>query len=336
MKSAILILMLALSLTPMAAGATQLDLSGYQNEDGSITSLYKGDRVDPYFATKALLVARDGNLKMRKQALAWIKFGLEVQREDGLFERYVRDQDGDWAVYANADADDAMLALWLQLLYRMAPATGMPAAWKHSAEKAEAQLNALFNEEHSVYYISKELQTGLLMDNMEVYSALMSISRDMRRLRMYEKAREYEARAEKLNAGILATFQTPKSGKFLITMQKRDKNDFYPDKVAQLFPVLYKLADTGAAHVTYRQWLKEHGREWMEQRNTDFPWGLVAITALEMADDDSASCWQNRAEPMRYSGRWNVLEDAALQHVKSKLAITLDPRKIACVGGNLV
>lgn len=335
--AALAVSLVLLSTAALADNPHELNLNGYQLPDGAITVHFQGDKVDPYFATKALLVARDGNLKTQKPAERWIKWLMARQREDGLFERYERNPaDHQWITYAAADADDAMQALWLQLLYRMAPKSGLPKAWQESARKAEETLAALYDTEQGVYHISTSLRVGLLMDNAEVYSALLSIARDLRRMRQYDKAREYEARAEKLAGAIHRIFYKEHKKRFRITTQKRNENDFYPDKVAQLFPVLYKLSDEETAEAIYAKWIDDHGPEWIRQRNEDFPWGLVAVTALDMKDDDSASCWQNRAEPLRYSRNWNVLEEAALQHVKSRIALYGDPKKIPCVGGKLV
>src|SRR5882724_8832565 len=102
----------------------------YQSADGAMALNAGGNYVEPYFATKALIVAQDGGLDIREAAQAWIAWTLPRQQPTGLFRRYCRphNQSGqDWRDCAAADADDSMLALWMQLLYRMAPASGMPA-----------------------------------------------------------------------------------------------------------------------------------------------------------------------------------------------------------------
>ena len=43
-----------------------LDLSGYQRSNGAITVHVGGDYVDPYFATKALIVARSFGSAFRR------------------------------------------------------------------------------------------------------------------------------------------------------------------------------------------------------------------------------------------------------------------------------
>src|SRR5579864_1202713 len=113
------------------AEATAFYPATLQAPDGAMTLNPGGNYVEPYFATKALIVAQDGGLDVHKAAVAWIRWVLPRQRPDGLFRRFCRVND-EWRDCAPADADDSMLALWMQLLYRMAPATGMPAEWQRS------------------------------------------------------------------------------------------------------------------------------------------------------------------------------------------------------------
>jgi hypothetical protein len=326
-------IMLVLAMYPTISLARDFDLTGYQGEDGAITTLYYGDTVDPYFATKALLAAQDGGLDISKPAKAWIKWAMSTQGPDGLFDRYSRNGAGNWQRYASADADDAMLALWLELLYRQAPKTGLPKEWKESARKAEAQLQAIYDPELGIYHISKALPVGLFMDNVEIYSAYKNIAHNQKRIGVQSDA--YTQNATRLNKDILEVFHQPATGKFLVSTQPRSEEAFYPDQVAQIFPLLYRLKIPENARDTYRNWIAANGKEWLKQRNGDYPWGLIAIIALNMNDAGSAACWQNSSEPMRYGPHWNVLEEAASQHVKWRLS----KRKelgVPCVGKDLL
>ncbi len=324
-----------LVLYPPMAQAQVLDLSGYQDASGAISTGYGGDTVDTYFATKALLTAGDGGMKMHHPAMAWIKWALSKQRPDGRFDRYKRDAADEWHSYTNADADDASLAVWLQLLYRLSPANGMPHAWQDSARRADAQLQALYDPTLGIYHISKSMPVGLLMDNVEIYSAFIDIAQEQKRLGQKDAARIYNRRAALLNTSIVRVFRQPATGEYLVSTQARSGTAFYPDQAAQVFPLLYQLHDGSDANTTYSRWVAANGKEWLRQRNDDYPWGLVAVTALTMNDAGSASCWQNSAEPMRYSKHWNVLEEAALQRVKWQLSLRHESA-IPCVGKDLL
>ena len=317
-----------------AAFAQDLDLSGYQEDNGAVTTMFHGDVIDPYFATKALLLAQDGELDSKKQSEQWVKWAIHAQRGDGLFNRYARDVAiGDWKVVDTADADDAMQAIWLELLYRLTPKSGMSPQWQDSAARAEKRLDELFSESEGVYHISVTLPVGLLMDNMEIYSAFKDIAKQCKRLGLVEKEKSYEQKAQNLRDTIHKIFGH-ENGIFTVSTQERDKEEFYPDRVAQIFPVLYGL-QTDTSKQVYENWLKANGKEWIAQRTHDFAWGLVAITALDMGDADSASCWQNRAEPMRFSGHWNILEEVSLQSVKYRLLLQKYD-KVPCTFGGLV
>lgn len=326
---------LLLTLCPAIAPAQTLDLSGYQKKSGAITVHYHGDKVDPYFATLALLTAQKGHMDISAPAMAWVAWAIRMQSPDGLFERYARDATGGWKRYAAADADDAMLALWLELLYSLAPSTGLPKTWHDSAKKAENQLQALYNPKQGIYYISQTLPVGLLMDNIEIYAAFKNIAHQQRRMGLWFKAIISEYKAARLKRNILEVFKQPSTETFLVSTQAENTNAFYPDHAAQIFPLLYRLNEGADAHRIYRDWIKANGKAWFKQGITDYPWGLIAITALNMNDANSASCWQQNSVPLRYSKHWNVLEEAASQQVKWRLSMLQDS-SIPCIGKDLL
>jgi len=334
MRICLLLIVLAL-LPPALLAQDNLDLDGYQKPDGAISTWYQGNKVDPYFATKALLIASDGGLKIHKQAIAWVEWAIKRQRLDGLFNRYERNLNGGWEQTSATDADDAMLALWIELLYRLAPARTMAQNWKESIEKAQVQLASLYSPEQGIYYISSSLPVGLLMDNAEIYAAFRKVAEEQRRLGLIDQAQDYDDRADKLGENILRIFSADKDGVYLVSTQSKNAHAFYPDKVASLFPVLYGIVEKDKGQAIYRSWMHANGNEWLAQRKDDYPWGLVALTAIDEGDEYAASCWQNRAEPMRYSKHWNVLEETSLQNIKHYLGLHADNTKIACVGGNL-
>jgi hypothetical protein len=314
----------------------ELDLNGFQRPDGAITLSFGGDTVDPYFATVALLTARESGLDISKEAKSWINWGIKRQRPDGLFERYRINNNGAWEPYAAADADDAMLALWIELLYSSDDSEkDISGTWKASIKKAEEQLAKLFDAEQGIYHVSQDNPAGLLMDNTEIYSAFLHIAQEKELAGAEETAKIYQEKADKLRDRIVKVFGIQGTEKFRISTQPGSGDSFYPYKAAQLFPVLYQVLEEKQAVDSYDNWIGSNRREWISQRDMDYPWGLFAVLALQMHDIESASCWENRAEPMRYSGHWNVLEEVALQHVKSVISQN-DNNKIACVGISLL
>ena len=127
-------ILLSLLFAPLQAFADAIDLNGFQRPDGAITTGFGGTTVDPYFATKSLIVAMDEKLDVKKETEAWIAWALQMQKSDGLFERYELSDNVKWQAYTESDADDAMSALWIELLYRTAPKF-LPVPWLASITK---------------------------------------------------------------------------------------------------------------------------------------------------------------------------------------------------------
>lgn len=316
------ILRLGISVIALLCGAaeglsaTAFAPSTYQGPDGAMELNPGGNYVDPYFATKALIVAQDGGLDVRQAALAWINWALPRQQKNGLFERFCR-KNGAWRNCAPADADDSMLALWMQLLYRMAPPTGMPAAWQHSVVLAEKQLDKLRNRRLGVYHVSTRNHAALLMDNIEVYSALKDVAQGQQRLHDAQAAAT-DASADHLASAIDRVFWDHHSKHFRPSMQKTPPA-FYPDVVAQVYPWLADVSGPGQnSREAWQQWKQEFGAGWIERRYDTHPWGLVAMAAEKLGDTASAACWTAQSDPLRGSSSWNVLEEAAWQSLRAR------------------
>jgi hypothetical protein len=299
-----------------------------QAPDGAMTLNSGGNYVEPYFATKALIVAQDGGLDVRQAARSWIAWALPRQRPDGLFHRFCRASTDrqEWRDCAPADADDSMLALWIELLYRMAPASGIPAEWQHSLSLATRQLAKLRNSRLGVYHISTRNHVALFMDNIEVYAALKDLAREQRRLHQPE-ATATDARADQLLAAIDRIFWDRRSQRFRPSMQKT-RPAFYPDSVAQVYPWLADVSGPGQdPHRAWELWKRTFGAGWMDRRYDANPWGLVAMAAEKLDDSTSAACWTSQSDSLRTSTSWNVLEEAVWQSLRARFTQgqSLDP-----------
>jgi hypothetical protein len=319
-----------------AEAATAFDPSTFQAPDGAITLTRGGNYVEPYFATKALLVAQDGGLDIRGAAQAWIDWTLPRQRADGLFRRFCRaarnasanpNTNYAWRDCAAADADDSMLALWMQLLYRMAPSTGMPAEWQRSLTLASKQLAKLRNGRLGVYHVSRLNHVALFMDNIEVYAALRDVARGQSRLHD-PAAAATDARAHQLDAAIQRIFWDRRTGRFRPSMQK-SRPAFYPDVVAQVYPWLADVSGPGQdPRQAWQRWRQTFGAGWIERRYDTNPWGLVALAAEKLGDAKSAACWTSQSDSLRGGNSWNVLEEAVWQSLRAHFpqAQVLDPQ----------
>ncbi|MGO4809389.1 hypothetical protein AB4156_07265 [Cupriavidus sp. 2MCAB6] len=316
-KLLLLLLLLASHVNQMACGA-DLVLSGYQRPDGAITTYFGGDTIDPYFAAKALLAAQDAGLKTNAAAGRWIAWLLPRQHDDGSFDRYCL-KGQRFVSCQEADADDALMAAWMEVLVRSVPPAGMPASWKRSFDKASRNLDTLYDKRSGVYYISTDLPVALLMDNVEVSSAFKAVSSYYLRMGDRVGAANWMRKAEQLDKDILRVFWRPPE-RFLVSTQPRDKSEFYPDAVAQIFPI---LADIQPANRTnenaYQSWMKEHRMTWLQTSEVDFPWGLIALVADKMGDKDAIACWRVRSVQFRHGKHWNVLEEALYLAFEARL-----------------
>lgn len=297
--------------------------AGYLQPSGAIMTYYGArDFIDPYFPTMALLTAHDNGMNVSHVANGWINWLLPRQEANGLFSIFCNDQEtNNYRACLNADADDAMMAMWIDLLYRTAPTSGMPAAWMESTRKAENQLESLYDRESGVYFISHELPVGLLMDNVEIYASLKRASLEAKRLGVGQQAALFSLKAARLKTGIIKTFWDEDAQRFKPSTQKREAQDFYPDVVAQLMPALrgFELSLAGAPEKFYRSWMQSHRTAWMDMVGKEYPWGLVAIAATQHNDMDTANCWFQQAAPHRNTDKWDVLDEAAFQAVEIHL-----------------
>ena len=292
----------------------------YQTPDGALVMGTDGSYVEPYFATKALIVAQDAGLDVQKPAHAWIAWFLPRQVKDGRPYRYCH-KGNNWRRCGRADADDSMLSLWLQLIYRMSPDTGMPPEWKASAARSEAQLDRLRDKRTGLYRISRENHVSLFMDNVEVYSALKDIAQQKSRQHDTAGAQAMQQKADELAAAIVKNFWDKKYRYFRVSNQKESRRtQFYPDAVAQTFALQAGLPIPNRdPEAEWQAWKNEFASDWLEQRHDPHPWGLLALTADKMRDENTAVCWVSRAEHLRYGENWNVVEEAAYQALESKI-----------------
>ncbi len=331
MRPFILMFVCTLLAVCASGSAGEFDPNGYQLSDGAVSLHYRGDYIEPYFATKALLLAEDAGLDVREPVQKWIAWLLPRQEKDGSFGRYCRKPNQSWRRCALADADDSMLALWLQLLYTNAPDSGMPVQWQASVERAEKGLEALRNSRLGVYHVSRQNHVALLMDNVEVYAALVAIARAQQRFGQADQARATQERADTLDSAIQRVFWNKHDEWFRPSIQK-NKPEFYPDVVAQVYPWLADMpvdSNVGSQNA-WQSWKSRFAGEWLDKKLDPHPWGLVAMAALKFDDTDSASCWLSRAEPLRFSSNWNVLEEAAFQAVQARVGQASETNPLAC------
>jgi hypothetical protein len=292
-----------------------LMLFPYEQPDGAITVYPDGLVVEPYFAMRALLTAADLGLETDATARRWIAWQLLRLDEDSTFKKYCRAPGAMWVACGSVDADDATLALWIELLYKTAGPHALPSAWRASLVRSERALADLYDAQRGVYVVSRALPVSLFMDNIEVLSALETAVRANTVAGRRNAAVAARPRWIRLRAAIDRVFWNDSLGLYAVSTQaSRTGSAFYPDVVAQVFPAIF-------GHGSPREqpgplvarWMAEHGREWIAEGTQEYPWGLVALAALRYGDQASTICWFGAAMSLRFGERWNVLEEAIYQ-----------------------
>lgn len=293
-----------------ATAGPALDLGNYQTDSGAITILHKGDTADPYFAMQALLLAHDNGLDITVAAEKFADWLVGRQKPDGTFDRFCLGATKTWVSCKTADADDSLLALWMRLLETMPVQLGKNPAWMKSYITSKKALDYLYQPSRGVYMVSPVYLHGLFMDNLEVWS-----------LKAHSKQSK-QADIDKLAKDIHQTFWQPVNKNFLVSTQleqRSQKPQFYPDHVAQIFPLMvdFPLLPQ-SAKVYYRNWMRMHRAEWLAHGETDYPWGVLAVLALRQGDEPSARCWLRETFSMRHTSRWAVTDEAAFLVLASR------------------
>ena len=304
-------------LNTSAAQDRALNISQYQTPDGAITLAPGGNDVEPYFATKALIVAADSGLDIHNDAVKWIAWMLPRQRRDGRIDRWCRkSSNSEFRDCKHADADDAMLALWVELLYRNATDKGLPLEWQQSADLALNYEKKLLDRS-GVYYVSRKNHVPLFMDNVEIYSAFKDIGEQLSRWDL-NGAASMAARSQQLSDAITRVFWDQAHGQFRPSTQK-SRPGFYPDAVGQTYPWLAAMPTPQDPHEGWKAWKANYARGWLLETYDPHAWGLLAVTALKLDDTNTAACWIQKAAAHRGGANWNILEEATFQSVTNKV-----------------
>lgn len=289
-----LILCLAWSI-PALGQSKALNLNGYMDNTGAITVQHGGDTVDPYFALQALLLAKAHGLDIAHLAPLWTDWLATHHLATGQLGRYCKTGLG-WAQCKSADGEDASLALWLNFL-KTVPARQLKTPHLAVLKKRTQQaLRALHDPRAGIYRVSRDIPYSLFMDNLEVWSTQPSpaLAQAIQRTFWDEALQVYRVSTQATHPHPMAVF--------------------YPDATAQMYPLLLKFPGIpGGASAFYRRWMAQHRHHWLSQMASDFPWGLIALTAWDQGDLHTVQCWQQHALPLRHSPHWTVTDEVVAQ-----------------------
>lgn len=294
------------------------DLLGYQKQNGAITLGYRGDFVDPYFAMRALITAREEGLDTRKAAIAWIKWLIKRQRPDGRFARYCN-IGGKFIACMQADADDVNMALWAQLLTEFAQDQDMPLDWRQSYDDAMNYLQKkLYDPQQKIYHVSYAKPVGLLMDNVEIAHAFFQIAWLKKQQGDLVESLLMALCAYQLTSAIEKVFGT-NSG-YEVSTQPNQTQGFYPGAIAQIYPWIFPIPSKFFNSKTnFMRWYNRW-HVFLTWPQSDYAWGLVAIAAKKSKNTAILDQWLFEAETLRPYKKWNVVDEMAYQVLK-KIAV---------------
>ena len=306
-------------LVVLPSHAENLNLTGYADESGAISIQHEGATIDPYFVLQALLLAQEYGFDTTQYSGKWATWLLSRQKPDATFDRYCKNGPV-WAPCKNADADDSVLALWLKFCDSLPTQIRMSLPMQKSRQLALASLTKLVDPARGIYLVSPVYQHGLFMDNLEVWSYSAA-----------HAAAENSAHSN-FARSIYKVFWDQANQRFLVSTQPEQKAEpqkFYPDAVAQIFPLLSKYPFIPGGRAThYHKWMQLHRNDWLIQVRSDFAWGLVAMVALKQGDVVSAGCWLKNALPHRHSAHWTVTDEVVLQILQSKKITVIENKEL--------
>ena len=297
--------------TSAARARRVLALDSYTTADGAITVFAGGSYVEPYFAMRALNTAADLGFDVDSLARRYIDWQLARLDTTASFNRYCRGADGAWSACGAADADDAALALWIELLFRTAGRSPMPADWRRSADLSRRALASLWDPRLGVYVVSRSVRTGLFMDNIEVLSALETAARTPWAGADHDRV-SLSRGAARLRRAITRAFWDRATAVYRVSTQQPEPNRrFYPEIVAQVFPAAFDYGNpAGSAKALVVQWLRQHERDWAAASDSGAAWGLVAVAARRSGHLVAVARWLDRADSLRGGSGWNVADEA--------------------------
>ena len=298
--------------------AAALSLPGYADAAGAIAVQHQGGTVDPYFVLQALLLARQHGLDTRTYDVPWARWLLARQKPDATFDRFCRTGPA-WTACKTADADDALLALWMRFIDTLPPAVRQEPAFVRSQAAAGATLQRLVSPPTGVYLVSPVYMHALFMDNLEVWTHKPA------------HAAAQNPQRTSFGASIQRVFWDEAQQRYHVSTQPEQKGEalrFYPDAVAQIFPHTVNFPFIpGGARLHYRRWMHQHRAEWLRQVETDFAWGLIATVALQRGDLVSVRCWQHKALPARHGPHWTVTDEVVQQILQARDISPIPPEK---------
>lgn len=281
-----------------------------------------GAAINPYFANlaaRALLRAPD-NVAAVERYMDWYIAHLNP---DGTIDDF-RVENGQEVASGDFDSADSYAATFLSLTAEWVEAGG-DVAWiaRHRADLDRvAGAIVAVTDRDGLTWAKQGYPAKLLMDNCEVFRGWTDWARLLRQLGDTAGAKAAQRRADRLQQGLGRFVQRDGLWAWALNQQggysAADTRRFYPDAVAQVFPLIWGLADNPAG---FKAFDAAHP-DWRALRAGDFPWLLPAYAAA-LAGDAPAAEAALAAVQQRYPDLgwpWYIAESAWVIETAAVLA----------------
>lgn len=276
-----------------------------QGEDGVIymNGALAGD-VNPYFSCQAalgLLAKCSDEKEIEKReteiqsVLRYLNWHSEQLLEtDGIMGIYRKNGDK-IQIVAKADSVDAYLGVYLELLGKYLMATSSAKGllwWREASDLAICKLEELMDD--GLTRVSSENDTKYLMDNLEVWRGIVVWEECMR---LYENTGISSALQDRVAAmrktlekKIPEIFWDKENGRWRVMAGDAEikKDVFYPDGVAQIYPLIvgFPIKNLRIQKRLYRDFTESFQWQELMEKDTNFIWSMVGMSAAEVGDDE--------------------------------------------------
>ncbi|HCW50712.1 MAG TPA: hypothetical protein DGR79_01395 [Clostridiales bacterium] len=280
-----------------------------QRPSGAITTRPGGDRIVPYFANiaaLALVERRPGDVK------AYMEWYLaHLNRPDrwglhGTVYDYRVTADGREVPTGTYDSADSYAATFLALLRVYLDHTGDRGFVMEHLPEIELVASVItgLQDSDGLVWATPARVEKYLMDNCENFRGLVDYAAVLSSVGREPEARAVREAAGRILAGVQGRLWNPKRGNYdwaIYTLRlgglrigevsrKSSWSRWYPDSVAQVFPVISGVLEPGdpRAAALYQN-LNEWHPGWVHQTKDDpHPWSVLGYAAALMGDHERA------------------------------------------------
>lgn len=260
-----------------------------QRDSGAIALTPGSPDINPYFANLAAqaLLTESRYLPQVERYMDWY---LERLNADATIDDHRLADDGREVALGRYDSADSYAATFLSLVAGYVEAGGDP-GWvverRGELDRVAGVMERLTDAD-GLTWAKPMYPLKLLMDNCEVYRGWTDWGRVLERLGDAAAAGLARERAAGVAQGLARFRQSEGTLAWAVAPLglRRGSNPerFYPDGVAQFFPLVFGLSDNPAGYLQFRA----AQPSWHELKGDKFPWMMAALAAYRSGDDAAA------------------------------------------------